>query len=110
MWRDFQPISPPDGKPLIAIIYVTATDTAQLPSSLSTDAVWIVYNNKVWKSGFTGEPIAPGELKPHRIVRIARAGPTWGPNVNVDVVVRVYDGKGGTLLLKAPNQRIYRTD
>ena len=39
IWRDFQPISPPDGKPLIAIIYVTATDTAQLPGSISTDAV-----------------------------------------------------------------------
>lgn len=110
MWRDFQPISPPDGKPLIAIIYVTATDTAQLPSSISTDAVWIVYNNQVWKSWFTNEPIAPSELKPNRIVKIAREGPKWGPHVNVDVIVRVYDGKGARLLLRAPNQWIGRTD
>lgn len=27
MWRDFMPISPPDGKPLIAIMSITAVDT-----------------------------------------------------------------------------------
>jgi hypothetical protein len=109
MCRDFQPISPPGGKPLIAIIYVTATDTAQLPSSISTDAVWVVYNNQVWKSWFTNE-LAPDELKPNRIVKIAREGPKWGPHVYVDVIVRVYDGKGGTLLLRAPKQWIGRAD
>jgi hypothetical protein len=110
MWRDFQPFSPPDGKPLIAIIRVIATDTAQLPSSISADAIWMFYNNQVWKSWFTNEPIAPSELKPNLIVRIAREGPKWGPHVYVDVIVRVYDGKGGTLLLRAPNQWIGRTD
>jgi hypothetical protein len=110
MWRDFMPISPPGGKPLIAIIYVTATDTVRLPGSISTDAVWMVYNDQVWKSWFTDEPISPGELKPNRIVKIAREGPKWGPNVNVDVIVRVYDGKGASRLLRAANQWIGRTD
>ena len=110
MWRDFQPISPPDGKPLIAIVYVTARDTAQLPSSISTDAIWIVYNNQVWKSWFTNEPIAPDLLKPYRIVKIAREGPKWGPHVYVDVIVRVFDGHGNNQLLRAPNQWISRTD
>lgn len=110
MWRDFQPISPPDGKPLIAIVYVTATDTAQLPSSISTDAVWIVNNNQVWKSWFTNEPIAPSELKPYRIVKIAREGPKWGPHIYVDVIVRVIDRQGNHKLLRARNQWIGRTE
>ncbi len=109
MWRDFQPVSPPDGKPLIAIIYVTATDTAQLPG-ISTDAVWIVYNNQVWKSWFTNEPTPPGETKPNRIVRIAREGPLWGPHIHVDVIVRVIDARGNSQLLHAPDQWIGRTD
>lgn len=37
MWRDFMPFSPPDGKPLIAIIYVTTADSTQIPSSISTE-------------------------------------------------------------------------
>lgn len=110
MWRDFQPISPPNGKPLIAIIYVTATDTAKLPNSISADAVWIVFNNQVWKSWFTNEQIASSELRPNRIVKIAREGPKWGPHVNVDVIVRVLDGRGNIHLLRAPDQRIGRTD
>ncbi|MGA2784859.1 MAG: hypothetical protein ABSF09_09210 [Candidatus Bathyarchaeia archaeon] len=110
MWRDFQPISPPDGKPLIAIIYVTGIDTAQLPGSISTDAVWIVYNNQVWKSWYSNESIPPDELRPNRIVKIARNGPTWGPNVYVDVIVRVHDVNGATLMLRAPNQWINRVE
>jgi hypothetical protein len=110
MWRDFQPISPPEGKPLIAIIYVTATDAAQLPSSISADAVWIVYQNQVWKSWFTNEPVASTELKPYRIVRIAREGPQWGPRITVDVIVRVLDGRGNSQFLRAKNQWIGRTD
>ena len=110
MWRDFMPISPPDGKPLISFIYVTADDTARLPGSISTDAVWMVYNNQVWKSWLSNEPIAPDQLKPNRIVKIARDGPKWGPNVSVDVIVRVYDGKGNSQMLRATNQWIGRTD
>jgi len=110
IWRDFQPISPPDGKPLIAIIYITATDTAQLPASISADAVWILYNNQVWKSWFTNETISPSEFKPNRLVKIARNGPKWGPHVYVDVIVRVYDGKGGNQMLRASKQWINRTD
>lgn len=110
IWRDFQPVSPPDGQPLIAIIYITAADTAQLPGSISADAVWTVYNNKVWKSWFTNEAISPSELKPNRLVKIARNGPKWGPHVYVDVIVRVLDGKGGTQLLRASRQWINRTD
>jgi hypothetical protein len=110
MWRDFQPISSPDGKPLIAIIYVTATDTARLPSSISADAVWIVHNDQVWKSWLSDESIPPSELKPNRIVKIAREGPKWGPHVYVDVIVRVVDGQGNRHWLRAPNQWIGRTD
>lgn len=109
LWRDFMPISPPDGHPLIAIIYVTATDTAQLPSSISADAVWIVYEQQVWKSWFTNEPIPPDQQRPNRIVKLARDGPKWGPGIYVSVIVRVIDSQGGTSLLRAPNQFINRT-
>jgi hypothetical protein len=110
LWRDFQPNSPPDGKPLISIIIVAAADTAQLPTSISIDAVWIVCNNQVWSSWFTNEPIAHDLLKPNRIVKIARQGPKWGPNVGVDVIVRVNVGVGAALLLRAHNQWIDRTE
>lgn len=109
LWRDFQPISPPGGKPLIAVVQVTATDTARLPGSISVDALWITYGREVWKSWLANEPIGYPE-RPNRIVMVARDGPAWGPHVSVDVIVRVADGRGGAVLLRAPNQWISRTD
>lgn len=110
MWRDFQPISPPDGKPLIAIIYITATDTAKLPPTMSSDAVWIVHNRQVWKSWFTGESIPPSEQKPNRLVKVARNAPKWGPGVFVDVIIRFNGRQNQIYFLRSPNQFIGRTD
>jgi len=110
IWRDFMPISPPDGKPLIALAYVDGIDTTRLPSSIKADAIWIVYVGQVWKSYFTDETRPPNPLKPNRLERIARNGPKWGPDVYVDVVVSILDGRGNTHLLRAAHQWIGRTD
>jgi hypothetical protein len=109
LWRDFQPISPPDGKPLICILYITATDTARLPTGISSDGVWIVYGQQTWRSYFSKEARPPGEADLNQIIEIARDGPKWGPGVDVDVIVRVFDGKGTSQLLRAPDQPIGRT-
>ncbi len=108
VWRDFMPISPPDGKALVALMYVTPTDTIPLPASISADAVWIVYNNQVWRSWISDA--MDGGLNAHRLARIARDGPKWGPGVPVDVIVRVLDAGGHGHLLHAPDQMIHRTD
>lgn len=110
LWRDFMPISPPDGKPLIALVYIETADTASFPQSISSDAIWIVCSGQVWKSFFTDEPRQPNPLKPNRYERVARDGPKWGPSVYVDVIVRVLDGGGNTFFLRASNQWIGRTD
>lgn len=108
IWRDFMPISPPDGKPLIAAAYIDAVDTTRLPSSITSDAIWIAYDGQVWNSHFTNE--TPPQQRPNRLEKIARNGPKWGPGVYVDVVVRVFDGRGIAVLLGASHQCIGRTD
>ena len=110
LWRDFQPISPPDGKPLIALAWVAPTDSRQLPHSLGMDAIWIINGQEAWRSDFTNEPVSPDPLHPNSIGRIARNGPKWGPGISVTVVVRVTDGYGNVYLLRASNQMIHRTD
>jgi len=110
LWRDFQPISPPDGKPLIALIHIIPTDTAQLPSTIITDAIWIIYGQQIWKSWFENENPPPDPYHPNSISKIARGGPKWGPGVYVTVVVRIKDRNNNSQLLRASNQMIYRTD
>jgi hypothetical protein len=108
LWRDFMPISPPDGKPLVAIVTITALDTARLPASISCDVVWIVYSGEIWKAWLQRE--ASGNVKPNQMSLMARDGPKWGPNVFVDVIVRVSGDSGQARLLRAPRQWIGRTD
>lgn len=109
LWRDFQPISPPNGKPLIALVYIETPDSSDIPVPLDPNAIYIVYNNQVWKSYFSTEERPPDELKPFRITKIARDGPKWGPNVYVDVIVRILSGDK-VYLLRASEQYIGRTD
>ena len=75
LWRDFQPVSPKDGKPLIALVYVTGVDTMQLRITISADAVWIVYINQAWKSWLVNQDIPPADVKQNCLVKIARDGP-----------------------------------
>src|SRR5688572_4712805 len=56
LWRDFMPISPPDGKPMKAIVRVTAVDQKQFPDDLSVDHVWIVNEAEIWE-----KPLPPDD-------------------------------------------------
>ncbi len=107
LWRDFMPISPPNGKPLIALVYIETIDSSTISPSISADAIYVVNGTEVWKSYFSKE--AAGEQKPFRIIKIARDGPKWGPGIYVDVVVSLRIN-GANCLLKAPHQYIERTD
>ena len=107
LWRDFMPISPPDGKPLTAIVYVTAVDAAPLPPAVSVDALWVVHADQVWTSWLQDDPSEP---RADRIAKVARQGPKWGPGVYVDVIVRVFDAAHHAFLLRASQQYIGRTD
>lgn len=107
LWRDFQPISPPDGKPLIGALQVTASDGSAVPEGVRADAVWLVMGTEVWLG-------TPREERPRTETApvyelVARDGPKWGPGVNVDVVIRLRDGTNRDVLLRAANQPIRGT-
>jgi hypothetical protein len=87
---------------------ITAIDTLPLPSSITSDAVWIVYNNQVWSSWLSDDPVPPFE--PNSIKKIARDGPKWGPCAScVSAIVRVKDSSGTEFFLIARGQNIGAT-
>ena len=108
LWRDFQPISPPDGKPLIALVRLIDVDAAQIPAAVELDTIWVINDPDVWKSAFTNEPLPP--RPDYELERIARDGPKWGPGIAVDVVVGVSFGTGVLHRVQARAQMIGRTD
>ncbi len=108
LWRDFMPISPPDGQPLIALVTILATDLLPFPSDLDADRLYVINGEEAWVVDL---PARQGLLLPdYQLDKIARDGPKWGPAITVDVVVRLVETGGGGYLLRAADQMILRTD
>ena len=107
LWRDFQPISPPDGKPLIAVMRVRAADGGTVPGGLQVDAAWVVNGGAVWAAEVRDEH---GSSNAQYYEVVGRDGPKWGPGITVDVIVRVRDAQAGaSRLLRAADQPIRMT-
>jgi len=100
-WRDFQPVAPPNGQPLVVVVKVSASDMMPSPSDVAIDRVWVLNGKEQWTaapaSGATGLETA------------VRNGPKWGPGIKVDVVARLKLGKQ-TWLIRAAGVDIKRTD
>ncbi len=109
LWRDFQPVCPPDGEPLIALIWVVTKDSSEFPSSITANRLWVIKDKKwVWETEFSNEQTIPW---PYKLEKVARNGPKWGPGIYVDVVVGIIDENNNKkYLLKVTNQYIFRTD
>lgn len=104
MWRDFMPPHEPDGRPLIAIVEVLNKNNVNINEKLNIDKVWIIKGQVTWESALADEEY--GTIKR----KVVRNGPKWGPNIKVDVVIRVIDENKNEYFLKASNQDIYRTE
>lgn len=108
LWRDFMPLSPPDGRPLRAVLTVTTLAGQPLPEGLSLDRVWVINGAEVW-SGAVASRQDDGR-NPSTASWIAEDGPKWGPGIAVDVVVRLRGAAGSPALLKVAGVLITRTD
>lgn len=110
LWRDFMPVSPPDGKPMRAVMSLVPTHSDLLPPNIDARRIWVIFQNELWSTSL--ESVGTGESgEPQsRLEKMATHGPKWGPGVEVTVVVEVMDEKGKSHLLKCDRQMIHRTD
>ncbi|HEX6371331.1 MAG TPA: hypothetical protein VF006_20600 [Longimicrobium sp.] len=105
--RDFMPISPPDGKPMVAVLRIRTVDGQPFPSGVTAERVSVVQGDQVWTAPTIKEH---DSQEPHTLEVIAREGPKWQPGTKVDVVVYLRDSAGREHLLRAPDQTIQRSD
>jgi hypothetical protein len=99
-WRDFQPVAPPDGEPLIVAVGVSAAEPIPIPADLLIDHVWVLNGKEQWSAKPDGRSSSEA---------VIRGGPKWGPGIKVDVVARLRQGKK-TWLVRAAGVEIRRTD
>jgi len=110
MWRDFMPISPPQERPMIAIINIVDMDNKEenVSKLIDVDKLWVIKNvHEIWETAFENEerPVTKYTLE-----KVAREGPYWDPYIYVDVVVKIMDiTTKNNWLLKASNQQIHMT-
>jgi hypothetical protein len=107
LWRDFQPIAPADGRPLVAVLQVKTDDRSDVPRSVQCDTVWVLNGAETW-SAVPREECSRADTAPVYEL-VARNGPKWGPGISVDVVVRLRDAEGRPFLLRAAKQVIQAT-
>ncbi len=110
LWRDFMPISPPDGKPLKTVVKIKTQSGGLLPAGLKANKVWVINQDKQWSGALeqAGRELPSATLTEMELV--ASGGPKWEPGTRVTVVVELEDEAGNTHLIRAADQPIHRTD
>ncbi|HKO45847.1 MAG TPA: hypothetical protein VJU84_21400 [Pyrinomonadaceae bacterium] len=117
LWRDFLPgiSSGPDGRPMMAVFKVATSDKKPFPTGVRIERVWVLFGEQVWDPGEFDKDPSHGKdswtCPDTPVCEVsARNGPKWGPNIYVDVVVRLVDKEGRRHLLQATRQYVQRTD
>jgi hypothetical protein len=110
LWRDYQPVAPPDGQPLAANVRLMTVAGDPAPEGLAVDRFWVVNGTQRWEAVPRSDaPMEePGSMS-WLTERTVHDGPRWGPGIAVDVVARVVRGDS-TWLVQARAQTINRTD
>ena len=88
LWRDFMPISPPNGRALVAINWLIDLDSTDISTNLDLVEQYVIYNDSVW--------IVPYENGTHtqhlyKLEKISINGPKWGPKIYVDVISKIHN-------------------
>ena len=108
LWRDFQPLSPPDGKPMIALIRAIELDSEEFASDIEACCLWAINGYDIWTTRFSDEdrPLRPS----NELEKVARDGPKWSPGIWVDVIVGLRDEEGHLYLVRQSDLPIDRSD
>jgi len=109
IWRDFQPISPPNGKPMFSINWLINIDSVKIPDNIDLTKQFVINNDSIWISDYLND-VRPNQPI-HKIEKYSNGGPKWGPGINVDVVAQIYDSLYDKIYyLKCKNVYVSRTD
>ncbi len=107
LWRDFMPISPPDGKPLAVVVEVEAKDKESFPKHFEANQLWIFNGDEKWEATVSDVKAAES----NSIELSAGGGPKWKIGAKVDVVIKIEDKKSKEyILIRIPDQEIQKTN
>ncbi|NOX37187.1 MAG: hypothetical protein GXO78_06575 [Calditrichaeota bacterium] len=107
IWRDFQPITPPQGKPLRVKITLESDTPVSISKILQVIRVRLVTPDESWEVVLDKKTDL--REQPGKLTFTLRNGPFWKPGEKVDVFVEVRGKDGNIRVLKAEQQTIQAT-
>jgi hypothetical protein len=107
-WRDFMPIVPPGGNPMIVFVKLTCDDMMPMPLDLGIDHIWTLKGDEQWDGPTQAAKESPEQVGP-RLEATVSGGPKWDTGSQIDVVVRLTRGKE-VWLVRAAGVTVKRTD
>jgi hypothetical protein len=108
LWRDFMPVSPSDGRPLISVSRLIDQDSIAIPSNIQLIEQYVIYNDSIWIDSY--ENIS-GITPAYMIEKTLSNGPKWGPDIYVDIISKVKDTNTSTdYFIRVKGIKIDRTD
>jgi hypothetical protein len=109
LWRDFMPISPPNGKPMISINWLRNIDSTKIPENIDLIKQYVIYKDSIWVSDYGNKDLT--EQSEYKIKKISRDGPKWSPKIYVDVISKINDSDtNNDYYIKIKNVYVRRTD
>jgi len=89
LWRDFMPgPSNENGSSLNAINRLVSIDSTSMPGSIDLIRQYVIHNDSIWLSDYEEETRSSPDYK---IEKISRNGPKWDPQIQVDVISKIYN-------------------
>jgi len=110
LWRDFMPSSPPEGRPMRAVVTLHPVNSETIPAEVDLVKLWVISKNSVWSTSLEKVGESDYSTPQSKIEKMASGGPKWGPGITVTVLVQIKDPNGDYRLIKAEDQLIHRTD
>ena len=101
------PISPADGKPMVAIVNIVSADSTVIPTNIDADILWVIDSMNVWETKLIDNFNVGSVIQ---ISKRAEDGPKWQTGISVDAVVRLVQNDSIYHFLKVENIIIHRTD
>jgi len=103
-WRDFQPITPPGGRPLRVRVRVTAGLGSNVPDGVRIDALWVLQGAKSWRLDV--QPAPPVGT----VEALGANGPKLEPGSTVEVVARLSGTGVSARWLRVNGVVVHRTN
>ena len=108
LWRDFMPVSPPNGTNLFAAVTVISSNAQLFPIQIiKTFRMRVTYQTEIWNTILEIRDV--GHPEPNMVKLRAAGGPKWGPNVYVTVIVELVDQQSKSYKMTLTDQLIEAT-